>query len=698
MTLSARTIPCALSVLVLALLTACGGGGGSDASSAPPVSGGDPPAAATTLTGTVATGAPFADAALTVFDRDGKPVCEVRTTPEGGYTCTLAAGTQAPLVIQAVRGDQTLYSITASAATGTTNVTPLTTIVAAQLAPQGDPSKLAGAAGTVTAAAISEQVAKLIAALQPLLTALNTTFDPMSGVFKADGTGQDRVLDTINVSVRPDGSAASIEVTVKALPADDASAPLSIVFRSDDASITPLPAISDTALVTPPTPAMVQALLDRINACYALPLNQRVNSTIQPDGNAYGGASNVVAPACRTLFVGDDPANFVSAGAPVGRVASGARRSFESLFRAGPTNIKYDRGNFEFFHPNGEILFTHRWTDVLGNTDNDFFNARIVDGALKLTPTVYPYRAFVRPQSEKRDYLKHQNLNYHSVGYTVTVDNLRDGEGAPLFKKVVVTTPSLPEREVVLIPKAGSSTLVITRDGTGATALNTSTLRLASRFVDPAQGGSPSAVETGSYFASPAYTEAQIRAIPEQSVWKLEFFHANTATPNQVQYVRTVSRAPTLAEAVQTPTVELVPAMRADLLAASQASARGIVFGYADPVAHEANNIDFIAPGNADAWVVPEGALAPTSLTAVGRAAGDDGARFSDSATVRNTARKTVVYCQPVASTDTHCAPVNGIYTQYNTGTTVSTFSFLSRTARQGDVRKNFEVWTVAQP
>lgn len=698
MTPSARTIPCALSVLVLALLTACGGGGGSDASSAPPVSGGDPPAAATTLTGTVATGAPFADAALTVFDRDGKPVCEVRTTPEGGYTCTLAAGTQAPLVIQAVRGDQTLYSITASAATGTTNVTPLTTIVAAQLAPQGDPSKLAGAAGTVTAAAIGEQVAKLIAALQPLLTALNTTFDPMSGVFKADGTGQDRVLDTINVSVRPDGSAATIEVTVKVQPGGESGSPVSIVFRSGDASITPLPAISEVALVAPPTPAMVKALFDWLNACYALPVNQRVNSPLQPDGNAYGEAVNVVAPACRTLFVGDDPANFVAAGAPVGRVPSGARRPFESFFRAGPTNLQNDRGNFELFQPNGDVTLTYRWTDVVGNTDYDIINARVVDGALKFTAPPYPYRALVRPQSEKRDYLKHQNLNYHSVGYTFTIDNLRDGGGVPLFSKVVITTASLPDREIVLVPKTGLSTLVITPDGTGASGLNSSTLRLASRFVDPAQTGSPSVIETGTYFANPAYTEAQIRAIPDQAVWKVEFFHANPATPNQVQYTRTISRAPTIAEAVRTPTIELVPAMRADLLAASQGNARGIVFGYADPMANEANNIDFSAPGNTDAWVVPEGALAPTALTAAGRAAGEDGARFNDSTTVRNTARKTIVYCQPVAPTDTHCAPVYDIYTQYNTGTSVSSFSFLARTARLVDVRKNFEVWTVAQP
>lgn len=207
-------IPHALSLATLLILGACGGGGGGGGGGgfAFPVgtgNGGTPPAAESpgTLSGTVATGAAFAGAALTVFDQTGAKVCEVTVPAEGTYSCVLPAGTKAPLVIQAVRDDLTLYSTTASTATGTTNVTPLTTVVVAQLSPNGDPSKLAAAvqadAGAVTPGAISDQVAKLVAALKPLLDALNTSIDPMSGTFQANGTGQDRVLDTLNVSVRP---------------------------------------------------------------------------------------------------------------------------------------------------------------------------------------------------------------------------------------------------------------------------------------------------------------------------------------------------------------------------------------------------------------------------------------------------------------------------------------------------------------
>ncbi|WP_286185629.1 carboxypeptidase regulatory-like domain-containing protein [Acidovorax cavernicola] len=596
--------------------------------------------------------------------------------------------------------DLTLYSTTASAAGGTTNVTPLTTVVVAQLAPNGDPSKLAAAvqadANAVTSGAISDKVAQLVAALKPLLDALNTSIDPMSGEFQANGTGQDRILDTLNVSVRPDGTAANIEITVKAQPASEDAAPVSIVFRTDESTITPLPAVDAAALVQPPTPAMVKDLLDRINACYALPLNQRVDSTIGSDGNAFGEAVNVIAPACRTLFVGDDPANFVNAGLHVGRTSSGPRRPFESLFRAGPTNLKHDRGNFEYFYPSGDIALTYRWTDVVGNTDNDVFNAKIVDGALKLTGNSNAYRAAVRPVSEQKDFLKHANLMYNASGYNVSVDNVLDGNGNSIFSKVVATSTALPGRELVLVPRAGLTTLVLTTDGTANGAVNSSLWRMAARYVDPAQGGNPSSIEPGNLFASPQFDDTQLRAIPDQATWKLEFFLA-AGGANPVQYARTFSRAPTVAEAAQMPTVEMTPALRAELLPEIQGVQRGIVFPAPVPSDPNANNIDFSAEGNLDGWAVPSGAYAPTTFLVAGR--GPNNNRFTDSITVRTSARKAVIYCQPVNTpSDNHCTSVGNNAYQYAQGSSVSSFIFTARTPRQLDVRKSFEAWTVSLP
>jgi hypothetical protein len=271
---------------------------------------------------------------------------------------------------------------------------------------------------------------------------------------------------------------------------------------------------------------------------------------------------------------------------------------------------------------------------------------------------------------------------------------VRDGMGNPILAKVVATTESLPGRQLVLVPKSGLNSLVLTPDGTIASGLNSSIWRMSARYLDPAQPGSPNDFENANLFASPFVGDDDLRKIPDQTVWKLEFFRADGATPNVVQYVRTFSRVPTIAEAVQTPLVELVPAVRADLLAESQGSARGIVFGPTSLV--DPNNADFSAEGNLDAWVVPNGALAPTSFSVFGRAPGQNGARFSETVTVRNTNRKATVFCVPVAPLpDAHCAPANNNSYQYAEGTSLSTFTFVARTARQVDVRKNFEVWTV---
>lgn len=283
-----------LTAAVLLSLAACGGGGSSGGSFAFPTTASTPtttpaPAATTTtpaalakLDGVAATGAAFAGATVTVVDQTGTTVCTTTTDASGAFSCTLPATTKAPLVIKASRDDQTFYSTTASATGGIANVTPLTTIIVSQLSPDGNPASLAGAIQTnpssVTTATIQTQVAELVAALKPLLDALSQgAIDVMAGGFTANGTGQDKVLDAISVSVLPNGSSANIEITVKTIPSSDGAEPVSISFNTADTATTPtLPPIAATAVASTPTPAVVAALFDRLTACYALPLTQRV--------------------------------------------------------------------------------------------------------------------------------------------------------------------------------------------------------------------------------------------------------------------------------------------------------------------------------------------------------------------------------------------------------------------------------------
>lgn len=699
-----------LSAAVLLSVAACGGGGGGSGGFAFPTTGsaatatgsGTTTSTDTTgstgsttlakLSGVAATGAAFGGAAITVTDQTGSVVCQTQTDAlTGAYSCTLPASTKAPLVIKAARDDHTFYSTTASAAGGTANVTPLTTIVVSQLSPDGNPASLAGAIQTtpdsVTAATIQTQVSELAAALRPLLDALGQgALDLMAGSFAADGTGQDKLLDSISVSVLPTGTSANIEITVKTVPTADGAAPVSIAFNTADTTPT-LPTISASDVASTPVPTVVAALFDRLTACYALPLTQRVDTAVDDNTNAVGTAANVVAPACKTLFVGDDPATFFSNGYAVGRDANNAG-SFAGLFRQGATGVKFDRGNVEFARSNGDFVLSYRTVDRFGNGDNDTIIARNVGGTLKLTGNNYLYRASVRPYSEDRELINTPAFSAYTTGYNVSIDNRQAGNpSAAIFSKVLVTPPFGPVR--TYIPQPGLSYLVITQDD-GVTPTAGNVFRLSGAYQNAATAGNPAQKETGIYFISPQYTEAQISALQSQSVWKLEFVLVGGTAgdpANAVQTYRTLSRAQTLNEIRQLSFAQITPALRTEL--AAETGASGII-AFGAPSQSEPNIIDFSASGNADGWTVPEFALAPTSFTAFGRAP-NNGARFNDTTGVAASQRKAIINCTPQGGADVHCDDTLG--RQYAQGTTVNSFELWARNSRQVEISKKIGVY-----
>jgi hypothetical protein len=655
------------------------------------VTGGDPVVVPgeTRMTGVAATGAAFAGAAITVTDQTGTTVCTTTTAADGTYACTLPASTKAPLVIRATRDDVSLYSTTASTTGGTVNVTPLTTIIVSQLSPNGNPASLAGAIQTnptsVTASTIQAQIADLVAALQPLLTALGQgAIDPIGGALVADGTGQDKLLDSISVSVLPDGTAANIEITVKGTP-QASGEPLSLSYSTASTTtpvINPIPA---GALDNTPTPAVVADLFKRLTACFALPLTQRVDTAANDTTATTGTAVNVTAPACRTLFVGDDPATFYNNGNHVGRDVNNAG-AFTGLFRPGATGLVWDRGNFEFVRSNGDLVLSYRNIDSAGTVTNETIVARAVGGALKLTGNEYAYGASVRSIAEDRELVNSPNFSYYTTGYNVSIDN-KVVNGNSIFGKVVVTPPN-NGAPLTYVPQNGLSYLVAT--GTG-----TSIVRLAGQYGNAATAGNPSEKEPALYFVSPQRTDAEITALKNQSVWTLEFFDTNNASLATQTY-RTLARAQSIAEIRQLAFAQLTPTMRAELISGSSANG---YFDFGAPSLADPNTIDFSAEGDLDAWTVPTGALVPTGFTAYGRApfgsttpavAGD---RFNDSTGLASVARKAKVFCSVQSQGDKHCANAMTFPGQYAQGTSVNMFELSARNARQVDISKKVALY-----
>lgn len=288
--------------LVAALLSACGGGGGTSS-----------------ITGTLAVGAPIDSGVITVFDATGAQVATATTDTDGKYTLNVPSSAQAPFVIKAEFGGQALYSVKPSSGDGVANVNQLTNAVVATLSSSGNPEKfaseVASGAASATESAVDGKVALLNAAIAPARDAVNALPGQDAGnflntSFSADGTGLDKVLDTVSLSLAAFETAAgatqsSLEVTFNTpTPLETAAEPTAVNFTSASTTqdIAALTASTVIALPVDGLPRLYRDFLNRMRACYALPLSQRVVNGV------------ITAQACKNVFYNSDPTLYKDGG------------------------------------------------------------------------------------------------------------------------------------------------------------------------------------------------------------------------------------------------------------------------------------------------------------------------------------------------------------------------------------------------
>lgn len=650
------------------ILAGCGGGGSS---------GGDVGTTAITLSGTAATGAPFAGATVSILDKTGATVGSGTTAADGSYTITLSAGATAPFVLQAVRDDLTLVSVATDTSGSTFNITPITNLIASRLSVSGDPAKLAAELQAdptlLSTVKVNAKVNEIVALLQPLLDAIGATANPLTGRFAADGTGSDRVLDSLLIKITPDSATtANIEVSVKQLTADGAQ-PAVVQFTSATLPPSTLPAITASNLVPSGSATLIADLLQRITACFALPVADRVNT---PDPTTAAPASDIKAAACKTIFNNDDPATYLSNGKHVG---TGPKTSFSGIFKSGGTGVVFDRGNYEFTRANGDLVIAYRSTDSAGNVQNDSIVVRlsIADNKLRLIGNQYAYDGGVRAYQQLREFVNQSAATYYSTGYDFSVAN--DGT----FSKVVVTAPN--NGLLTFVPSSGYSNLILQR--ADLTKTNTSFLRIRSVYADNANTGNPALADTSLFFAATPATDAQITAYAPQSSWKFDYYLAanSTATPDATQYYKTRARAMTIPELKTQGLANLTQQAIDEVKAGSTAA------GFA---------LNFTGPAEPD-WTVPAGALEPTQIKIFGRgpviAPATKGAAFDDSATVASSARTGAIYCSPQSPSDAHCTTANGV-TSFASGSIASGLHLWARDPAGREFAHFYAFYTVTMP
>ena len=229
------------TALLSTLLSACGGG---DDSTTPPTGGGDthPPAVASlTLNGTAATGAAIAGGTIDVKCASGSG--STTTIADGSYTITLSGGTL-PCVMHVTASNVDLYSL-AEAASGSggdsvvrANITPLSQLVAAQVA-GGDPANLfanfdASAQTLLTAGNVSKAIASVTVALGGVvdLAGVDPLKDPLIATSAGTtGNALDQKLDALKAALAAAGvTLADVTATLVA-SGPDGPAPVKTLLQ-----------------------------------------------------------------------------------------------------------------------------------------------------------------------------------------------------------------------------------------------------------------------------------------------------------------------------------------------------------------------------------------------------------------------------------------------------------------------------------
>jgi hypothetical protein len=290
-----RVLP-VLSVITSAIyLAACGGGGaGQEATSGPPPA---PVATPPSLSGVAAVGAAVAQATITLTDANGRSATTTAAA-DGSYRFDDLTGFVAPFQIQASgtlgEASITLNALvpTAPAGAGVANITPLTQAITALVAPTELPTAMTGAQlKALSPAALAQAQSRVLSVIGPLAGALGlpATFDPLTTRFAADGTGADRLLDHLEVSVTPAGVAMANKMVV-ATDGQPTSGAEASLLKGSTAVPAPLSAAdtSDTQ--------GFDELAQRLQSCFAVPAGQRL---------VVSQGAGSLHPACSGLAAAD---------------------------------------------------------------------------------------------------------------------------------------------------------------------------------------------------------------------------------------------------------------------------------------------------------------------------------------------------------------------------------------------------------
>lgn len=681
-----KSIQLILLPAAAAVLVACGGGSSSSA----PLN----------ISGTAAVGAPLTGAIVKVYDSTGTiVVSDGLVQPDGSYSVSIPAGKQGPFVFVVDDSDQQFMSVLSDPGQNNVNITQLSNLLAATLSPSGNPanlvSEIVNKTVDIDATNYGAKVDALRTAIEPVLKAAGisaSTFDPVSTPFKANGAGIDKVLDVLDVSITPAStSSANVELTVKSsLNEDEVNPNNSISFNTAVTNIGVLPTLSAADLPSDGTSVLIQDLLNRLTACYTLPLSSRIST----NGSV---AADIIAQACRDVFINADPSLYLSGGSKVAKTAH-----FGGIFTA-TVPVTFDRPKFfgavRTSQPNGpqagDMLIGYRWKDDFGNFQYERVMVRKTNttpSKLEIVGNSYLYESSVTPYAQLRQFIRDSDRNYYSVGYTPYVAKRSysvTGGGTKSVSQVKVTTPT--GREILLCNDPNYSFLVMAKAATTPTCATandrtgTSFIRLRSEYANKETTASnhPRIKDTNVAFVGTDWTDDDIEAVKSYSAWKYEFTFSDNSTA--VQWHRPPRRVHSLREfkkvALPTVTTTMLASMKTDVAATLVATnnVSSLIRIPADGV-----QVNWVKAYSSANGITPEDAVPMTAIRIFAKYTSDGSnyISFEDRLVVRSNASQATIKCP--STSESQCeSTINAKYK--STGTHRSGYSGLDLWSRGPD-------------
>jgi hypothetical protein len=555
----------------------------------------------TVLQGTAAIGAPMAGATVTVIDGDAATAdpAPVRAGADGSYRIDVS-GLRAPLLVraeavvdgEAVRHVAVLGALQAGGA-NTANVTPLTTAVAALAAPGGQLAALTDAQQLAAAAAQAGNAARLLVNTlrsDPVLAAaLGSSFDPVGTAFVANGSGIDAALH--QVTVRIDAGRVLIENPHAPPGENGAAAPVALtaamVATPDLAP--PLPPSAPSG--STPEVAQMQALAQKIQACLALPVSQRV--TLDAAGNVTQvlGICDFVPPDWRSngRSFAQEVGQFALAKNQLGGAKFGTPTILAALAPQGHTDPKV------FKHPycNDGPCVVARFplTTASGRPAAMDWLLGKVNGQWNFVGNQRPYRVFVEARLNRKINMnrngpapgnsadpyffqdRHESLLRLifdlSVGDTSDVRAVRfTGPGLPAAGVVQVRSQRCGSDDRMAITNQVGSTRVIGGASNGLLQFwsggSAAEFILGAARLDGTPLPTPVPVNTANSAGFQDFTPVVFadvsKVAPDWSVYKVEVFRfsSNSDAPDEVIYLRNGSgpENPALGPTLAWPTLD----------------------------------------------------------------------------------------------------------------------------------------------